>query len=173
VTRGAQQRTQDTAAPLVKATNLTPTLSELLQERSFGDLRGQPFEFLARNNIQPFDPSYSPPGGESVPEFHVRAERAWEVVLERASALATDQVLAVVTHGLVLDALVKKHVQIPVEAQLAKVIAFKNTSLTFVDTNAEPDLDGRFPLVDELFNDDSHLEDEDRDPTFNKVLSSI
>src|SRR5262249_5386083 len=64
----------------------------LLQERTFGDLRGRP---SSEPGFDMFEPDYAPPNGETWPVFHERVDRAWA----RVQALAAESGgnLAVVT----------------------------------------------------------------------------
>jgi probable phosphoglycerate mutase len=164
-----QTRTQQTAAPLGALTGLPVKLNPLLQERSFGELRGQMFAHLAEQGINPFATGYAPPGGESIEVFERRCDRAWRLVLDEAEGTPEGQVLAVVTHGLVLDYFARKHVQVPGGVG-PSMILFTNTSVTHIDTSGAHN---PYPVLGELFNDDSHLSDENRDKTYGKFISSI
>jgi broad specificity phosphatase PhoE len=101
-------RARMTAEPLARAAGAPLETSPLLQERSFGDLRGTPYAALG---FDPFAPGYDPPGGESVPAFHARIEKAW-LLIQRVAGGA-DGALAVVTHGLVCRDLVDRHLEVP------------------------------------------------------------
>ena len=94
------ERARMTADAVVRATGARIEYTPLLQERNFGDLRGRPYAEL---RVDLFARDFTPPGGESWPEFDARVSKAWQ----RAVALA-EQVrgnLAVVTHGLVCDSI--------------------------------------------------------------------
>lgn len=90
-------RAHMTADAVAGATGLEPELHDVYQERNFGDLRGTLYADLG---FDLFAPDVDPPGGESWPVFHARAERAWAHAL--AMAAEADGPVAVVTHGLVL-----------------------------------------------------------------------
>jgi len=118
-----------TAEPLQRATGAPLSFEPLLQERSFGDLRGTPYADI------PFDffaPDYAPPGGESWPVFHDRVDRAWARVQALAATAPGD--LAVVTHGLVCGSLAARHLVLA-GGQVVPA-RWENTSLTIVDCPA-------------------------------------
>ncbi|GBG32014.1 Fructose-2,6-bisphosphatase TIGAR [Hondaea fermentalgiana] len=161
------QRTQDTAAPIAELTKAPLELTPLLQERSFGDLRGRPFAELQAEGISVFSEDYAPQNGESPAMFRERGHKAWAAVLEAVREVPAGQVLAVVTHGLVLNHFVKHYVEIGAEDASAAIIPFKNTSVSLLDANVPA---GSRLRIMNIFNDDSHLSDEERDPTFGKVL---
>jgi 2,3-bisphosphoglycerate-dependent phosphoglycerate mutase len=122
-------RARMTAAPLAARSGITIEESPLLQERNFGDLRGLPYAGLPED---PFGPNFAPPNGEDWPTFHARVADAFALIASRrASANGT---LVVITHGLVLRALVERHAQLPKD-----VIAperFDNTSVTALHEEA-------------------------------------
>ena len=115
-----------TAQAVAAATGATIETSALLQERNFGDWRGQPYDGMA---IDPLTMAGAPPNGESAQVFEQRVAAAFAHVVARQAALGG--VLAVVTHGLVIRALLAAHVRLadgmPLPAQLG------NTSLSIVD----------------------------------------
>ncbi|CAK9001320.1 Probable phosphoglycerate mutase GpmB (PGAM) (Phosphoglyceromutase) [Durusdinium trenchii] len=149
--------------PIGEATGKEVELSPLLQERSFGDLRGKTYAELESSQITLFHPDYHPPNGESWDMFKRRGDEAWQLILSTAQDTPQDHVLVVVTHGLVLHHVLSKYVQVPEEYRQHKLLPFRNTSLTWVDV-AQGSVP--FPLVQGMFNDDSHLDDSDRDPNF-------
>ena len=77
------ERARMTAAPLAEALGLKPTLSPLLQERNFGDFRGQ---YYASIGIDIMAPGVEPPNGESWQSFYERVERAWSWVRAQLAA---------------------------------------------------------------------------------------
>jgi len=86
-----------TAQEIARETGLNPSLTQLLHERNFGDLRGQPHDSFG------FDPivmAEAPPNGESMAEFTERCHQAFEHVAALRATL--DGTLVVVTHGLVI-----------------------------------------------------------------------
>jgi broad specificity phosphatase PhoE len=115
-----------TAEALRRATGAPLEIEALLQERSFGDLRGIPYAELG---LDMFAPDYAPPGGESWPVFHARVDRAWTRLQALAAATAGD--LAVVTHGLVCRSLAARHLVLAEGVEAPE--RWGNTALTIVD----------------------------------------
>jgi len=97
----------------------------LLRERNFGDLRGRPYDSLPRDPLSMRD---APPNGESVDEFEARVALAFADIVRRRAALADE--LVVVTHGLVIGAMLARHVQLADTAALPGHLG--NTSLSVV-----------------------------------------
>lgn len=143
-------RALETAEAVAAATGAPIVLEPLLQERNFGDLRGQPY---ATVGLDPFAPDYEPANGESWPRFHERVAEAWRGVV--ALANATEGHLAVVTHGLVCRALVERHVALA--AGVAAPALWGNTALTEVDPNP--------PWTVRLLACTAHLDDDGFPPT--------
>ena len=94
-----------TAQAIGSACGLPVASSELLRERDFGDLRGQAYDALDHDPIASRD---APPGGESAAEFEQRVALAFEL-LRRERARLGDAPLVVVSHGLVIRALLERH----------------------------------------------------------------
>jgi len=137
-----------TAEAIGAALALPVQSSALLQERNFGDLRGQPYDTLG------FDPlvmQEAPAGGESAPDFIRRVHDAFQLMLQRHAAQRGD--LVVVTHGLLIRTLLagplKRGADGPDGLHLA------NTSLSIFD--AAP------PHALRLLNCTRHLDEADRD----------
>ena len=122
-------RALQTAQAIAAATGLTVQTSPLLQERNFGDLRGQAYDALG---FDPLAMDEAPPGGESTAAFHARVDRAFAWLLHRRRAASGP--LAVVTHGLVVRAMLDRHARLPDGSKLPERIA--NTSVSCV--SAEP-----------------------------------
>jgi probable phosphoglycerate mutase len=133
-----------TAAHLAGATGVPVQTEPLLQERSFGDLRGRAYDEIG---FDIFAPDYAPPNGESWDVFHARVDRAWARVRELAAG--ADGHLAVVTHGLVCRSLAARHLVLPAGQEVP--LRWENTSLTEVD--------GRAPWRVRLLNCVAHLDD--------------
>ena len=93
-------RAMRTAEAIARATGLAPSTTDLLQERNFGDLRGQPYDHLG---FDPLTMSAAPPGGESAAAFEQRVARAFGLLVARRAALSGP--LVVVSHGLVIRAM--------------------------------------------------------------------
>lgn len=90
-------RALHTATAVAAASGLTVLTSPLLQERNFGDLRGQAYDSLG---FDPLGVDAAPPGGESMAEFQARCDRAWAWLLLLQAAVGGP--VAVVSHGLVI-----------------------------------------------------------------------
>lgn len=120
-------RAAATARSLESLTGAPLSFEPLLQERSFGDLRGRPYDKLG---FDMFEPDYAPPNGETWPVFHARVDRAWARV--QALAEGTDGHLAVVTHGLVCRSLAARHLILR-EGETVP-LRWENASLTIVES---------------------------------------
>ena len=119
-------RALTTARMLAAATGASLETSALLRERDFGDWRGRPYDGMPVNPLTMLE---APPGGESAATFAGRVALAFEYIVRLRAAL--DGALAVVTHGLVIRALLASHVSLPdaVEAP----VHLGNTSMSIVD----------------------------------------
>jgi broad specificity phosphatase PhoE len=95
-------RAAQTAAAIGQACGLAVEHTPLLQERNFGELRGQPYDTLGFNAI---DMAAAPAGGESMADVQARAQQAWHFLQARRAALAGP--LVVVSHGAFLRALMQ------------------------------------------------------------------
>jgi len=137
-------RARMTAAPLARLTGAELTLTPLLRERDFGELRGRPYAQLA---CDPFAPDYVPPGGESWEAFHARVADAFTLVCAARRALTGN--LVVITHGLVLEALIEHHLSWPAELG-PRPVRFANTGVT--ELSPEP------PYTPNLGDCRAHLE---------------
>jgi broad specificity phosphatase PhoE len=118
-----------TAEAIAIATGLPIVANPLLRERDFGELRGLPYDGLG---FDPLAMSAAPPGGESAPAFARRVALAFEALVTMRATLKGP--LAIVTHGLVIRAILGAHAELPGVMQAPTRIG--NTSLTIVD--AEP-----------------------------------
>jgi probable phosphoglycerate mutase len=119
-------RTQQTAAPLRAIKQATFSLQPLLRERSFGDLRGRPYEEI---DADFFAESFAPPNGETYQQFIERVHIAWEFVLSTYQNMQGS--LIVMTHGLVLRELIKQH--LIVDDAILPLSDFSNTCITEVN----------------------------------------
>ena len=131
-------RARMTADALHRQSGVAVEHTELLQERNFGDLRGTPYAEL---ETDPFVHDYLPPNGENGDMFHARVARAFDLVVARRRELPGT--LVVVTHGLVVRAMVERHVAqrssqdrsgAPVAVEVPR--AFHNTSVTILAADA-------------------------------------
>jgi probable phosphoglycerate mutase len=114
-----------TAEAIAAASGLPVSTTALLHERNFGDLRGQPYDTLGFN---PLTMSEAPPGGESADEFEARVAQAFAHIVALRGTLGGP--LAVVTHGLVIRALLAHHVQLQAGGELPLRVG--NTSVSIV-----------------------------------------
>jgi broad specificity phosphatase PhoE len=143
-------RAAGTAQALQRGLGGVPlTYEPLLQERSFGDIRGTPYSELG---FDMFAPDYAPPSGETWAVFHRRVDRAWARV--QALAAATAGHLAVVTHGLVCRSLAERHLVLAPGETVP--LRWENTSLTICE--------GPAPWRVGLLNCVAHLDDLDAAP---------
>lgn len=118
-------RTQQTAAAIIKLNPTELSLSPLLRERSFGDLRGKAYDDIDRDF---FHPEFAPPNGETHPQFIQRMSLAWEFILQCHQQ--TKGSLVVLTHGLVLRQLIKQYLTIP--SDIVILSDYQNTCITEV-----------------------------------------
>lgn len=135
-------RALSTAEAIAAATGLRLSTTPLLHERNFGVLRGRPYDALGFN---PLTMAEAPPGGESAEAFAQRVAQAFAHIVALRGSLSGP--LAVVTHGLVIRALLSHHVQLP--AAVLPPLRIGNTSVTIVGAQA--------PHAVELLDCTSHL----------------
>lgn len=121
------RRAAMTAEPLRAATGAPITFDPGLQERNYGDVRGQAYAALG---VDILAADYEPPGGERWDEFHTRVDAGWRRI---AAAAAADGNLAVVTHGLVCYSLALRHLQLPPDHGAS--VRWHNASVTVVDAH--------------------------------------
>lgn len=137
-------RALQTAEAIAAAAGGLPVeTTPLLQERNFGDLRGRPYDTLG------FDPltfEAAPAGGESIPDFLRRVEAAFAHAVRLRGRVGGP--LVVVSHGLVIRALLDQQIRVPPGTVLPARIG--NTSVTHV--GAEP------PHEAELIDCTTHLQ---------------
>jgi probable phosphoglycerate mutase len=136
-------RTVQTSQQISAATGAPIETTPLLQERNFGDWRGLPYDGVTGSRLAMNE---APPNGESIEQFEQRVARAFAHVVERRAAIGGN--VAVVTHGLVLRALLASHVQVATGMQTAD--HFGNTSLTVIDAAS--------PHLASLLNCTTHLD---------------
>lgn len=134
-----------TAERVAAATGLPVTTTPLLHERNFGRLRGRAYDEIA---FDPHATDFQPPGGESWNEFLDRVAQAFEHVVALRAGLPGS--LAVVTHGLVIRAMLQAHARMPEGVEVPDRIA--NTSVTILEAHT--------PHAVTLVNCARHLEGE-------------
>ena len=137
-----------TAQAIAAATGAPIETTPLLQERSFGDWRGQPYDGMP---INPLTMNEAPPGGESAADFAHRVALAFALVVQRQAE--TGLRTAVVTHGMLIRVLLGAHVRLP--AGVALPTHFGNTCLSIIDA--------RPPHAASLVNCTAHLDGGARD----------
>lgn len=123
-------RALQTATAVAEASGLPVLTDERLRERNFGALRGRPWSTL---DCDPTVMLEAPEGGESMADFHARAALAWALALERRAAL--DGLLVVVSHGLLIHAVLDRHAHWP-DGRDALPHRLANTSVSIVDAAA-------------------------------------
>ena len=118
-------RASSTARAIAAATGASLETSALLRERDFGDWRGRPYDGMA---VNPLTMREAPPGGESAAAFAGRVALAFEHIIRRRAAVGGT--LAVVTHGLVIRALLASHASLQDTVAAAAATHLGNTSLS-------------------------------------------
>jgi probable phosphoglycerate mutase len=118
-------RARETAEVVRAATGARLDVDPALAERDYGAIRGTPYAALVTDI---FAPDYEPPEGETWAAFHARVDRAWAAVLRAAAAGAGH--LAVVTHGLVCEAILRRHLD---EARPVGAGGWANTCMTVIE----------------------------------------
>ncbi|MCP5266770.1 MAG: histidine phosphatase family protein [Burkholderiaceae bacterium] len=121
-------RAAQTAAPISERTGLPVVSTELLRERNFGDLRGMAYDAIG---FDPLGLDVEPPNGESWSVFRQRVAQAFDCILSHRAD--QEGSLAVVTHGLVIRALVENHLRLPSGMAVPERLA--NTSVTVFAPN--------------------------------------
>lgn len=121
-------RALQTAQAIAAASGAAIEGTPLLQERSFGELRGRPYDSIG---FDPLTMAGAPPGGESVDAFLERVAAAFALAVRRRASM--DGTLVVVTHGLVVRAILEHHIACDAGRLPARV---RNTSVTLVDAQA-------------------------------------
>ncbi|MBX3620179.1 MAG: histidine phosphatase family protein [Rhizobacter sp.] len=116
-------RALQTAQAIAQATGAPVTPTPLLHERNFGELRGKPYDQLGFNPLTMAD---APPGGESAEDFERRVAQAFAQMVAMRAGLSGN--LVVVTHGLVIRALLARHLQLAAADTLPLRVG--NTSVT-------------------------------------------
>jgi alpha-ribazole phosphatase len=107
-----------TATPLAAANGFSPTIVEALRELDFGDFEGRRYEDIARQQPELYAAWMSAPtsirfpGGESFADLRARALAATAAIRKRHSG----QVVAVVSHGGVIRAVLADALEVPAEA---------------------------------------------------------
>ncbi|WP_418320256.1 histidine phosphatase family protein [Piscinibacter sakaiensis] len=132
-------RARQTADYLARATGLPIATSVLLRERDFGAWRGRAYADLP---IDPLRMVEAPPEGESMQQFLNRAAAAFADLCRRRSRSGGP--LAVVTHGLMVLAMLERHAQLA-DGQVMPA-SLRNTSVSIVDAEAPH----RISLLDDV-----------------------
>jgi probable phosphoglycerate mutase len=98
-------RAQATADAIGAACRIEVRIDPRLQERNFGTLRGHPIDGLDHD---PLALDEAPPGGESMADFQARVADVFRSIVALRGSLG-DPSLAVVTHGLVIGTILRRH----------------------------------------------------------------
>jgi broad specificity phosphatase PhoE len=85
------------------------------QERNFGALRGRTLDSMG---FDPLTMREAPEAGESLAQFEARVAKAWVALWARLQSLAPDEDLLLVTHGLVVRAVLATHIEDGAQALL-------------------------------------------------------
>ncbi|MFZ4652414.1 MAG: histidine phosphatase family protein [Rubrivivax sp.] len=123
------QRARETAAEVSRATGAGVVLEPALRERAFGV-----FEGLTHTEIEQRwpeevrrwrqrDPAFAAQGGETLVEFHARCVGA----AQRLAGAHRGEVIALVAHGGVMDALYRAALRLPPDAP--RTWALRNASI--------------------------------------------
>lgn len=118
-------RARQTADAIAAACGCDVVLQPLLQERNFGDLRGRPYDSLG---FDPLGMEEAPPQGESSAAFNARVAAALAAIVAARASTAGD--LVVVTHGLVIAAMLER--QVHLASGIGPPRRYGNTSVTYL-----------------------------------------
>ena len=116
-----------TAQAIGAAFGLLVATTPLLRERDFGDWRGLSYDTLG---IDPMTLDEAPPAGESMAGFERRVALAFDFVRREQRALNAP--LIVVSHGLLIRALLERHCALGADLP----VRFGNTAVSIVDAQA-------------------------------------
>ena len=120
-------RALTTAQAIGAACGVPVQTTPLLHERNFGDWRGQPYDAIGHDVVAG---DTVPPNGESAARFAERVALAFEAVVRLRATLSAP--LVVVTHGLVIRAMLDSHCRLAVESPGA----LANTAVSILDAEA-------------------------------------
>jgi probable phosphoglycerate mutase len=121
-----------------------------LRERDFGIFEGMTRAEMEKRDAETYarfmsrDPQYAVPGGESPAGFFARCR----AVLEELAARHAGQTIAVVTHGMVLDAAYRAATGLALEAP--RPVPLVNASLNWFDCDGQRWCAGRWGDADHL-----------------------
>ena len=136
-------RARMTADAVHRATGAPLEVEPKLQERDFGDWRGESHDVIPHF----LDDGVVPPNGEAWDAFHARAGAAWERIARQAREAAGNVVA--VTHGLVCYSFALYHLALPAGVEAG--LGFHNASVTVADSRA--------PWAVTTLNCTAHLDD--------------
>ena len=122
-------RALQTAERIALRTGIAIERDALWQERNFGDWRGRRWQDLG---LDPRTTGETPPGGESVASFQARVALAFGRLAQRDPV--APGAIVVVTHGLVIRALLEAHLVRPAGAGAGLTLG--NTSVTIAARQA-------------------------------------
>ena len=121
-------RARQTIENFVGKKNIPCSWSPILRERDFGLLKGKFYKDI--NSAKVFEESFSPPGGENLPQFEKRIDSAWNEILKVSYSLRGE--LAIVTHGLVIKDFLKRKLFLD-KSISSKYEIVPNTSITIFE----------------------------------------
>lgn len=124
-------RARRTAELATQALALRIEAHPVWQERNFGALRGRTVDSLG---FDPLTLREAPEAGESLAQFEARVAQAWVQLCSRLQNMGPDEDLLLVTHGLVVRALLAAHIEDGAQALL--LAPPPNASLAVVSNDA-------------------------------------
>jgi broad specificity phosphatase PhoE len=146
-------RAVETAAPLARATGLTPTETPALRERSVGEMTGRTFEDVLANAPELWtallsrDADWVPPGGES----HAMCSARVGQFLDEVLAHHPSGRVVLVSHGVAIDHLLRRLLGLDQRSLSRFVFHVDNCSLHRVSRRD----DGMFRVL--ALNETAHL----------------
>lgn len=129
-------RAVKTATPVQEATGLPLVTKKCLREGNLGVWSGKTGDEISASINEEFtlfkkrDPDFRIPEGETLRERHQRTVDCFEELAEAH----TGQIIAVMTHGGILDSLFRHVVEMPLESN--RQFSISNASINIVSKNA-------------------------------------
>ena len=129
-------RTIETTEKIIEAYDIpihTVHQTPLLRERKFGKYLGYSYQDIRDAGVDLFHPDFEPEGGESWRSFHERVKHGWDYVIGHSKNLKKNDVVIVITHGLVCLSIATKLWKVNAKGGLV----FANTSVSIVEIDDE------------------------------------